>query len=116
MVLWWPKMRAIEQDLIQRLGERNADRKRATDRGIHPRKPVPEVAIKELKAAEREIGFRLPELVRAKYLGVGNGGFGPEFGMVGINGGPAVTLARAGGGTQLCVFRAAARTGSEYGP
>jgi hypothetical protein len=77
-------MPASDQDLIQRLQERNADRERATAGGVHPRKPIPPVDAKALKAAERTIGCELPELLRAIYLKVGNGGFGPEYGIVGI--------------------------------
>lgn len=80
-------MFTAELELIQRLKERNADRQRATDGHIHPTKPVPPVAIKDLQAAERAIGFQLPELLRAIYLKVGNGGFGPEYGIVGTRGG-----------------------------
>jgi len=80
-------MRTSNKDLIQRLQERNADRARATDGGIHPRKPIPPVAQKQLKVAERAISFKLPELCRAIYLKVGNGGFGPEYGIVGTKGG-----------------------------
>lgn len=76
-----------DADLVQRLRERNADRKRATKAGIHPRKALPPVAAKALQAAERAIGFNLPELVRILYLKVGNGGFGPEYGIVGTKGG-----------------------------
>jgi hypothetical protein len=80
-------MPASDQAFVQRLRERNADRGRATDGGIHPRKPLPQVAAKALQAAERAIGLKLPELLRAIYLKVGNGGFGPEYGIVGIKGG-----------------------------
>jgi hypothetical protein len=45
------------------------------------------VAAKDLQAAERAVGFKLPELVRAVYLKVGNGGFGPGYGIVGTKGG-----------------------------
>jgi hypothetical protein len=48
---------------------------------------MPPVAAKALQAAERVIGAKLPELLRAIYLKVGNGGFGPEYGIVGIKGG-----------------------------
>jgi len=80
-------MRALDQNLIQRLQARNADRERATGGGTHPRKPVPIVADKALQATERAIGFKLPELLRAIYLEVGNGGFGPEYGIIGTKGG-----------------------------
>lgn len=76
-----------DQELVQQLQERNADRERATIGGIHPRKALPPVAAKALQATERAIGFKLPELVRLLYLKVGNGGFGPEYGIVGTNGG-----------------------------
>ncbi|HEX5105386.1 MAG TPA: SMI1/KNR4 family protein [Pirellulaceae bacterium] len=81
------KMTANAQGLIARIKERNADRKRATDGGIHPRKPIAPVNAKALQAAERAIGFKLPELLRAIYLKVGNGGFGPGYGIMGIKGG-----------------------------
>jgi hypothetical protein len=80
-------MPASEQDLVQRLQERNADRERATDGGIHPRKAMRPVAPQRLQAAERVIGLKLPELLRAIYRKVGNGGFGPAYGIVGIKGG-----------------------------
>ena len=75
------------QDLVQRLQDRNADRERATTGGIHSRKAFPPVGPKALQATERAIGFKLPELVRALYLTVGNGGFGPEYGIIGTKGG-----------------------------
>ena len=80
-------MRASEMDLIERLKERNADRQRATDGYLHPRKPIPPATSKELQAAERALGFRVPELLRAIYLKVGKGGFGPQYGIVGTKGG-----------------------------
>src|SRR5687767_8877702 len=80
-------MRPRDQNLIQRLQKRNADRERATDGGIHPRKPIPPASAKALQVAERALGFKLPDLLRAIYLKVANGGFGPEYGMVGTKGG-----------------------------
>ncbi len=41
----------------------------------------------QLEAAEWGIGFRLPDLVRDLYLQVGNGGFGPGYGIIGLEGG-----------------------------
>ena len=76
-------MRPSDERLIRRLQERNADRERATDGRIHSREPFPPVATKALQVAERAIGFKLPELLRAIYLKVGNGGFGPAYGIVG---------------------------------
>jgi len=75
------------RDLIQRLQQRNADRERATAGHIHPRKSIAPATTEELQVAERAIGFKLPGLLSAIYLEVGNGGFGPEYGILGTNGG-----------------------------
>jgi len=80
-------MRAFEQSLIRRLRERNVDRERATDGGIHPRAAVRPAGARALRDSERAIGFKLPELLRAVYQEVGNGGFGAEYGIVGTKGG-----------------------------
>ncbi len=42
----------------------------------------PPMAPAEVAAAEAELGFRLPELLRRLYTEVGNGGFGPVFGLI----------------------------------
>jgi hypothetical protein len=69
--------------LIKALKERIQDINRATDLPdmvepiIYP--PLTEI---ELEEAESEIGFRLPELLRRIYLEVGNGGFGPSYGLL----------------------------------
>ena len=81
-------MLASELSLIQRLKERNSDRQRATDDSRwHPTKSIPPVAAKNLQSAEFVLGFRLPAFLRAIYLMVGNGGFGPSYGIVGTRGG-----------------------------
>jgi hypothetical protein len=41
--------------------------------------PVPP---EEVGMAEAQLGFRLPELLRRLYTEVGNGGFGPVFGLI----------------------------------
>lgn len=52
---------------------------------------VPQVlgtaTVDELAAAERELGFALPELLRWLYSEVANGGFGPGAGLLGVRGG-----------------------------
>jgi hypothetical protein len=52
--------------------------------GIRPFPPARPEAVAE---AERTIGFRLPELLRRIYVEVGNGGFGPGYGLLGVSGG-----------------------------
>lgn len=39
--------------------------------------------------AEARLGFRIPALLEACYLTVGNGGFGPGYGIIGVRGGYA---------------------------
>ena len=43
---------------------------------------------------ERELGFKLPPLLRALYQQLGNGGFGPGYGLVGASGGHIAHQAR----------------------
>ncbi len=80
-------MPATDIQLIERLQKCNADRATATDGGIHPRKAVPCVTKQDLLAIEKSLGFTLPDIIRALYLRVGNGGFGPQYGIVGTKGG-----------------------------
>ena len=50
--------------------------------------PLPAVASEaQLAAAERQLGFELPPLLRRLYAEVANGGFGPGAGILGIAGG-----------------------------
>jgi hypothetical protein len=49
--------------------------------GTHPHATAAMIA-----AAEEELGFRLPRLLRALYRFVGNGGFGPGYGLIGVPG------------------------------
>jgi hypothetical protein len=44
----------------------------------------PPVDAEIVESAESILGFELPELVRQCYLRVGNGGFGPSHGMIGL--------------------------------
>jgi len=48
--------------------------------------PAPERTIHE---AERKLGFSIPILLNQCYLQVGNGGFGPGYGVIGLEGGYA---------------------------
>lgn len=47
----------------------------------------PPVTSDEIEATEDQLGFKLPELLKTLYLEVGNGGFGPYDGIVGLAGG-----------------------------
>lgn len=50
-------------------------------------KYYPPVSAAQLESAEKQIGFQLPPLIREIYLQVGNGGFGPDYGIIGLEGG-----------------------------
>ena len=80
-------MRAADDELIRRLQERNADRKRATNDLAHPRKRCRPAEATDIRVLERALGFKLPEFLHAVYTQVGNGGFGPGYGIVGTAGG-----------------------------
>ena len=62
-----------------------------------PAPPDPE----ELDHAERFVGHSLPRLLRRLYLEVGNGGFGPGYGVLGVGGGHRDDL----GGDLLASYR-----------
>jgi hypothetical protein len=49
----------------------------------------PPAGLETVRAAEVEIGFKLPNLLVRLYVEVGNGGFGPGYGIYGIKGGHA---------------------------
>jgi hypothetical protein len=71
--------------LIHRLKKRADDGELACDEFA---KPVPPpVSARTVDAAERQLGFSLPELLRQLYLEVGNGGFGPAYGLLGLKSG-----------------------------
>lgn len=71
--------------LIQRIQKRvEKERKRARNRS----RPIYLPATQEqVVKAERLLGFELPELLRQLYLQVGNGGFGPGYGLISLPGG-----------------------------
>ena len=43
----------------------------------------------QMEATQTGIGFVLPQLLREILLGIGNGGFGPGYGLIGVEGGYA---------------------------
>ena len=53
-----------------------------------PARPLPEPVSREaVKVAEERLGFPLPPLLGALWVEVGNGGFGPGYGLFGLEGG-----------------------------
>lgn len=43
----------------------------------------------EINEAEQRLGFLIPSLLKACYLNLSNGGFGPGYGVIGVEGGYA---------------------------
>lgn len=75
-----------EDSLIKRLKKRLSDPKRFIDvPAAFPYKIYPPVSPDELAQAEHTLGFHLPPLLQQLYLKVGNGGFGPGFGLFALN-------------------------------
>lgn len=52
----------------------------------------PATSREAVKTAETKLGFRIPTLLASLYLSIGNGGFGPGYGIIGIEGGRASNL------------------------
>ena len=78
--------------LIERLNERAHDPARTIDEGegiSSGGKPVtfvaaPPATLAQIVNAEEKLGFDLPDLLHKAYQSVGNGGFGPGYGLFGI--------------------------------
>jgi len=68
-----------------RIAERRTD---ATDVVIPEIGPL--VSPEQLQRCEDSLGLRLPVLLRRLYLEIGNGGFGPGYGIFPIPNGPAI--------------------------
>jgi hypothetical protein len=45
------------------------------------------LSARKIDAAQRALGLTLPESLREMYTDVGNGGFGPDYGLIGLVGG-----------------------------
>jgi len=55
---------------------------RADERPLFLPKPAPAAVIAD---AERKLGFKLPDLLRTLYEEIANGGFGPSYGIIGLD-------------------------------
>ncbi len=81
------KGRIIEQ-LLSRIQDQEKARSMGTFGEFHVFPVTTEATI---RAAEQKLDFSLPRLLRELYLKVGNGGFGPGYGLFGVTGGaPAI--------------------------
>lgn len=71
--------------LVHRLIEKSRTPGQATDLLFGSFKVYPPVSTNELENAEQKLGFQLPQILRTAYLQVGNGGFGPGYGLLALN-------------------------------
>jgi hypothetical protein len=77
-----------EDQLIQAIQKRAADPDTRRDYKLAPPPPLyPPAEPKQIDAAEATLGFSLHPLHRRLLAEVGNGGFGPGRGLVGVAGG-----------------------------
>jgi hypothetical protein len=78
-----PTSKAMSDILIAQLRQRATDRRRATDQSkrfpTSARSPIDEDSV---RSAEASLGQALPALLSELYLRVGNGGFGPGYGVL----------------------------------
>lgn len=80
--------RKMNPELLERLRTRARHPRMATDAAADwPATAYPPASTAEVEAAEARLRFALPEPVRQVYLHVGNGGFGPAYGLLGLPGG-----------------------------
>jgi SMI1 / KNR4 family (SUKH-1) len=72
-VLW-----LVRRQLKSRLTDQDS---RIGTRLLHKAEPT------SLENDEAQLGFRVPPLLKRLYLEIGNGGFGPGYGLIGMTGG-----------------------------
>jgi hypothetical protein len=78
----------MDELLIGAVKQRAEDPSRATDSAdAVPASIFPPADLELIADAERELGFSLPVILKELYLQVGNGGFGPGYGLLGLAGG-----------------------------
>jgi hypothetical protein len=76
------------EPLLDRLRERISSPVRRTDMtDVVPTEVRPPVTASCLAKAEGHLGFPLVTLLKSIYLEVGNGGFGPGYGLISLGGG-----------------------------
>jgi hypothetical protein len=81
--------------LIDRILKQISIDRNNPDEPDYRREPLPAVASAvALLATEHSIGFSLPPLLRRIYTEIANGGFGPGYGLIGIDGGFTDDLGR----------------------
>lgn len=80
------------EDLIGRIKERANDVSLRISGSYGASSLCTPAALETVREAERQMGLRLPSLLKRLYVEVGNGGFGPGYGLYGVTGGFAEDL------------------------
>lgn len=76
-----------EEELIVAIGKRAANVETRTDyANIRPREIAPPATTASIRDAEQKLGFLIYPLLRRLLQDVGNGGYGPGDGLIGIAG------------------------------
>lgn len=68
-------------NLIQQIKTRALNSETRIDMHIGVTELPPVLSIKDIEKFEQEIGYPLPELLKQLFLQIGNGGFGPGYGL-----------------------------------
>lgn len=75
------------ESLIERLAERLKHKPESKDIMGHKFRVLPPASEQAVINTERHLGFMLPQTLRRIYLEIANGGFGPGYGVMGVDGG-----------------------------
>ena len=79
----------MSDELIRRIAARAQNPKTINDmaEGVTPPYVLPPLtSLEKVAEVEKKLGFGLPELLRRLYTEIADGGFGPGYGLVGIEG------------------------------
>jgi hypothetical protein len=77
-----------------RLKQKTTDQDWLQKRGFWQRRIGKRASPSQLAADEERLGFALPPMLKRLYVEIGNGGFGPGYGLIGISGGVPDDLGR----------------------
>ena len=88
-------LKHVSDVLLANVARRARDRRTQIDMGdlSVPKLGSPLTAL-GLTKSEAALGFEVPELLKQLYQTVGNGGFGPGYGLIGLSGGTPDDLGR----------------------
>jgi len=79
---------SIRRGLMEEMDVEEAMETITNSRGFRDRSTVyPPVREESVREAERQLGFPFHQLLRSLLTGVANGGFGPGYGLLGLEGG-----------------------------